>query len=800
MIVAKPVRGQSCEPGWQSGYGVRGVLGAGQDTIYAMASWDHGSGPGLYVAGNLYFAGEAFAGNVARWDGERWAALGDAKSAPDARPGPDRDVLDMVVYDDGSGESLYVAGSFGSVDGEPVSGIARWNGQRWSDVGGGIRGPGGAYVFALEVYDGALYAAGWFTSAGGVSASNIARWDGTAWTPLGGGLNERALTLAVVDDGTGEVLCVGGRFNEASGTPVQRVACWDGSAWQAVGEGLPDGFSLTLTSHDQGDGEVLYALGDFFVPGFEQRLYRWTGDEWTTLPLPELSSSKNLVSLNSDGRRSLYAIGAFYTPELESFARVARWDGASWTFEAPADDYLFSYFAQDAIVHDDGTGPAFYLGGFFNNVGGVGASNIARFDGQAWTGLGDQMGVDREVASLTRWDDGTGQAVYAAGTFLSAGDTLVHRVARLDANGWSALTGPDGVIGLDAQAYAIAAYDDGDNSELYVGGFFNRAGGQPASKIARWNGTRWAALGDGLDGSPRAMAVHDEGEGDKLFVGGDFGVAGGLPVRHVARWDGEQWSSTEGGPNRSVLALASFDHGAGPTLYAGGEFDRVNDDRAWYIARWDGKAWEPLPGIAAGTNRPVMAFAKFDDGTGPALYVGGSFDHAGGIRASGIARWDGTEWSAVGELDTAYVTSLAVVPLPGGPRLVAGGWFSFDGGLTSHGTMAWDGFGWQPLDRGVNDPVRSLAWIDLGWGVELVVGGSFLTFDDRPSGYVARLRTCLAVCSADIDRDGELTPMDFLAFRNLFDAGDARTDFDFDGALTLFDFLAFQNAFSAGCG
>ncbi|MEO1008450.1 MAG: GC-type dockerin domain-anchored protein [Planctomycetota bacterium] len=56
-----------------------------------------------------------------------------------------------------------------------------------------------------------------------------------------------------------------------------------------------------------------------------------------------------------------------------------------------------------------------------------------------------------------------------------------------------------------------------------------------------------------------------------------------------------------------------------------------------------------------------------------------------------------------------------------------------------------------------------------------------------------------ADCPADIDGDGALTLFDFLAFQNLFDAGDPRADVDGDGALTLFDFLAFQNLFDAGC-
>ncbi|MEO1277643.1 MAG: GC-type dockerin domain-anchored protein [Planctomycetota bacterium] len=54
-------------------------------------------------------------------------------------------------------------------------------------------------------------------------------------------------------------------------------------------------------------------------------------------------------------------------------------------------------------------------------------------------------------------------------------------------------------------------------------------------------------------------------------------------------------------------------------------------------------------------------------------------------------------------------------------------------------------------------------------------------------------------CIADLERDGELNAFDFLAFLNLFDAGDRTADFDLDGDLTVFDFLAFQNAFDAGC-
>jgi hypothetical protein len=54
-------------------------------------------------------------------------------------------------------------------------------------------------------------------------------------------------------------------------------------------------------------------------------------------------------------------------------------------------------------------------------------------------------------------------------------------------------------------------------------------------------------------------------------------------------------------------------------------------------------------------------------------------------------------------------------------------------------------------------------------------------------------------CRADIDDNGVLDFFDFLAFQDLFAAGDPAADFDCNGELDFFDFLAFQDTFAAGC-
>ncbi len=84
-----------------------------------------------------------------------------------------------------------------------------------------------------------------------------------------------------------------------------------------------------------------------------------------------------------------------------------------------------------------------------------------------------------------------------------------------------------------------------------------------------------------------------------------------------------------------------------------------------------------------------------------------------------------------------------------------------------------------------------------------ITSGASLTFRVTSSAGsdtgVVTLGLPATSCRADLDGDGALTIFDFLAFQNLFDAGDPVADFDGDGSLTIFDFLAFQNEFSAGC-
>ena len=128
------------------------------------------------------------------------------------------------------------------------------------------------------------------------------------------------------------------------------------------------------------------------------------------------------------------------------------------------------------------------------------------------------------------------------------------------------------------------------------------------------------------------------------------------------------------------------------TLYSAGSFDFAGEIRASGIAKWDGATWSSVGG---GVNGHLLALAVFDNGLGqgPALYAGGLFDTAGETSANNIARWDGTSWASLGEGVGGYdliVWALTVFDdkSGSGPGLFAGGEFTIAGGVSSSSTMS----------------------------------------------------------------------------------------------------------------
>lgn len=107
-------------------------------------------------------------GPVETWDGTIWEKI------PTYAYGTPANCFDLQVFDDCSGDNLFVGGADLSPTGFAHNGIFKLNGTTWRSLGSGI--PSGT-VYALETFEGDLYVAGQFSIAGGNAVENIARWN-----------------------------------------------------------------------------------------------------------------------------------------------------------------------------------------------------------------------------------------------------------------------------------------------------------------------------------------------------------------------------------------------------------------------------------------------------------------------------------------------------------------------------------------------------------------------------------------------------------------------------------------------
>ncbi|MFM9995498.1 MAG: hypothetical protein ACKVU4_06805 [Phycisphaerales bacterium] len=362
------------------------------------------------------------------------------------------------------------------------------------------------------------------------------------------GMNDGPTAWAVFDaDGTGPqpgALHVGGWFATAGGVNVNHVARWTGAAWAALGTGISGANVLAMAAFDPDGGG----------------------------PAPP----------------GLFVGGDFFTAGGVAAARIARWDGQTWS---PVAGGLLGGVVRALAVFNDGTGEQLYAGGDFQTSSGNSVPKVARWNGAAWSPVPNSFNSEVDCLYVYQGE------LYAGGMFSSPGNNIARRTAG---GAWVPLG-----IGMDGHVVTMAGFDDdgfGPNPEaLYVGGFFRHAGGVDVQYIARWDGANWSSVLGGVGGTPppeapfvRALLVHDDGGGPGLYVAGEFYNAGGAPANSVARYcaggpGGAAFEALGGGIAGAlpwVFSLASFDAGQGPALWAGGVFDSAGGHPSRCVARW----------------------------------------------------------------------------------------------------------------------------------------------------------------------------------------------------------------------
>jgi hypothetical protein len=552
------------------------ALGSGLGYYGGISSYVNGlvSHNGLLYAGGTFTnAGALSANNVAVWDGSSWSPLGSG-SANGVNGG-----LNALAF---LGDDLYVGGSFGLAGGVSANCIAKWSSGSWSALGAGCRGG----VNCIGILGSDIYVGGGFTNVGGVNAREFAKWDGFGWTtwPTTDGvfvypLNDSPIKM-VVKDGS---IYMGGIFNQAGDVIANHVARYDGINFYALGSKPANGFAtqpITVSCIGQA-ADGIYAGGLITAAGktLVNRIARWDGTTWNDVGGGTMggASSANRVQAIAGYGSDVYVGGRFTNVGGINVSNIAHWDGGNWwNMGVGCDSGVRVLAASGGVV---------YAGGDFTNVIDgpfyFVANHVAMWDGFNWYTLGSGVNPNGNVNAIAV----SGGNVYIGGTFTNASGATANRIAMWNGSSWSSL-GIGAQNGLNGTVQAIAL----NGSDVYVGGTFTNAGTSVVRGIAKWDGANWSGLGSGVtNGTSTAevQALAFGGDG-KLYCTGRFTNISGVAASSIARWDGTKWEALGSG----LFADFAINRGVGLTIqgndvFVVGTFDAAGLSESSGIARWN---------------------------------------------------------------------------------------------------------------------------------------------------------------------------------------------------------------------
>lgn len=855
----------------------------------SLVAWDpDGAGPQpqqLVSAGAFTRVGSQNIARVAIYDGARWSQVGNGLNQ----------VANAAAVFNGQ---LVVGGSFTG----PGTGVGAINRvavfdtttQTWRQLGDGLNGT----VWSLRVYNGQLYAAGFFsatvTAPATTGLNRVARFNTTnqKWEPVGSGIASSG-TVYALGEYNGELYAGTDSFANSSLLVKFNAA---GASWDPVGGGLTgSGVPLAvrvLTTATLNGQSRLFVGGNFQTinsgpgAGSVAGLASFDGTDLQALPGAFISSGsssrpdvRDIKPFTYGGVQGL-AISGFNISTAES-GTVTNLNNSFFYDGSAASPLGADVTAGVAGGVNAGIvfGGSYYVTGPFADTGapwggsfvqttavgrGYGGAGTVRFDGAANRFVPLVGGFNGTVMAWGAWQ---GQPV-AVGYFTAVDGNPARRVAVFDGTRWRGLgdgVGPvTGDFAREQGLFAVAEY----NGKLVVGGNTIQEyidSGSTGSHLWQWDPATsvWSKLGGGVNSLVHALLVKD----GSLYVGGTFTQANNAGrFRGIARWDGTNWFPVGDGFFRSAASVSTSSDpdlngrrigGAvyallndGGTLVAGGWFDRAGDDtapvNALNVARLVGNSWAPMgSGVntynpaAVGLNPGVWTLARY----GGQVVAGGAFNVVApltgtdigpvntntganpngstGANAGGVARFDGTEWLAMGGTAGLTVyglsgpdagTSLRVTRIASfGGRLYAAGEFSsaLGAGMRFNALAQWDpsaipatgGQGdWQSVGTGLSYGVYALR----GFGRELFAGGSFntaggtnptVTTTGIPAFYAVKLRPCVA----DFDCSGTRGVDDIFIYLSAWFVNAPRSDVDDSGERTVGDIFVFLNLWFAGC-
>ncbi len=262
---------------------------------------------------------------------------------------------------------------------------------------------------------------------------------------------------------------------------------------------------------------------------------------------------------------------------------LVKWNGTDWdTAGIGANGAVGALYVYNGEI---------YAGGVFTTIGGISANGLAKFDGTAWSNVGNfPSNYNYGIGEIIEYNG----ELYIGGSF---GDTAgnVMNIARWDGSQWNSVGG-----GFHGGFDEVACFEI-FNNELYIGGLFTIADGNVGDRMAKWDGTTLSGVGGGMSiGQVHDLAVYN----NALYAGGTFQEAGGVFASRIAKWDGTDWCGLGDTLNNVVLTLGLYND----ELYMGGGFWLIGSDTVRYLAKWVGGNYVDTCGNTTGIIENSVPF------------------------------------------------------------------------------------------------------------------------------------------------------------------------------------------------
>ncbi|MFA5429277.1 MAG: hypothetical protein WC279_13825 [Sulfurimonas sp.] len=263
-------------------------------------------------------------------------------------------------------------------------------------------------AMCTDIVTGNLYVFGTFSAIGAVSAANAAMWDGEVWSELGGGLvlsyGFPSMRVAAHPDGGFVLHCI--YLTQAGAVPVtgKGVVRWTGSEWIDL-QGIAEGGYVTIS--EEGDiyiGNYVYANGvwsgianegitgavtgicpirangtdliygnftavDYFPANKTAEKIGKLFENTYPYPLP----SGTVHTILADPDETLYlALGV----------TLRYWDGTTWT---PVPGFPSLSGSLTSFIVDTVTGTMLLCGQFYDSSGPYYPGGLVTGSGSSWT-------------------------------------------------------------------------------------------------------------------------------------------------------------------------------------------------------------------------------------------------------------------------------------------------------------------------------------------------------------------------------------------------------------------------------